>query len=168
MFVGCYCARYQSNPCLPHMTVVKNIFRNLHNTTSLGIWYPSNTGFFIQAFSDSDFGGCSFDVKKYLRRISILGWKLSQSAIQNTNMCFLSIAEAEYIASATCTSQVLWIQSQIRDYGVNMKIIPLYCDSESAIRICHNPVQHSKTKHISLRYHFIKMIQKKETLKSTL
>ena len=68
----------------------------------------------------------------------------------------LSTAEAEYIAATSYTSQVVWIQSQLRDYRLNMKKIPLYCDSESAIRICHNPVQHSKTKHIALRYHFIK------------
>ena len=68
----------------------------------------------------------------------------------------ISTAEAEYIAAAACTSQIIWIQSQLRDYAINMKKIPLYCDSHSAIRICHNPVQHSKTKHIALRYHFIK------------
>ena len=67
-----------------------------------------------------------------------------------------STAEAEYISAAACTSQIIWIQSQLRDYAINMKKIPLYCDSQSAIRICHNPVQHSKTKHIALRYHFIK------------
>ena len=50
----------------------------------------------------------------------------------------------------------MWIQSQLRDYGINMKRIPLYCDLESAILICHNPVQHPKTKHMALRYHFIK------------
>ena len=65
-------------------------------------------------------------------------------------------AEAEYVAAAACTSQIIWIQSQLRDYAINMKKIRLYCDSQSAIRICHNPVQHSKTKHIALRYHFIK------------
>ena len=68
----------------------------------------------------------------------------------------ISTAEAEYIAAAACCSQVIWMQNQLKDYGYNMKRIPLYCDSSSAIRICHNPVQHSKTKHISLRYHFIK------------
>jgi hypothetical protein len=68
----------------------------------------------------------------------------------------LSTTEAEYIAATACASQVLWMQSQLKDYVFNMKKIPLFCDSESAIRICHNPVQHSKTKHISLRYHFIK------------
>ena len=68
----------------------------------------------------------------------------------------ISTAEAEYIAAAACTSQIIWIQSQLRDYAINMKKVPLYCDSQSAIRICPNPLQHSKTKHIALRYHFIK------------
>ena len=54
------------------------------------------------------------------------------------------------------TSQVVWIQNHLKDYGINMKRIPLYCDFESDIRICLNPMQHSKTKHIALRYHFIK------------
>lgn len=67
----------------------------------------------------------------------------------------LSTEEAEYIAVASCTSQIIWIQSQLRDYGISMRKILLYCDSESVIRIIHNPVQHSKTKHIALRYHFI-------------
>ena len=65
-------------------------------------------------------------------------------------------AEAEYVAAAACTSQIIWIQSQLRDYAINMKKIPLYCESQSAIHICHNSVQHSKTKHIPLHYHFIK------------
>ncbi|CAH1450223.1 unnamed protein product [Lactuca virosa] len=124
-------AWFQANPREPHMVAVKNIFRYLKRTSSLGLWYPARSGFFIQAFSDADLGGCCLDRKS-------------------------TTAEAEYIAAASCTSQVIWIQSQLRDYGMSMKKIPLYCDSESAIRICHNPVQHSKTKHIALRYHFIK------------
>ena len=68
----------------------------------------------------------------------------------------LSTSEAEYIVVASCTSQIIWIQSQLRDYGISLKKISLYCESESAIRIFHNPIQHSKPKHIALRYHFIK------------
>ena len=72
-------------------------------------------------------------------------------------MCVsLSTTEAEYIAAASCTSHVIWIQSQLCDYGLSMKRISVYCDSERAIRICHNPMQHSKMKHKALRYHFIK------------
>ena len=156
MFPVCYCARYQSNPRTSHMTAVKNIFRYLQNTTSLGIWYPANTVFFVQAFTDSDLGGCNLDLKSTSGGCQFLDRKLVSWQSRKQTCVSLSTAEAEYIAAATCASQVLWIQSQLRDYGVNMKKIPIYCDSESAIRICHNLVQHSKTKHIALRYHFIK------------
>ena len=71
-------------------------------------------------------------------------------------MCPFPQLKAEYVVAAAYTSQIIWIQSQLRDYAINMKKIPLYCDSQSVIRICHNPVQHSKTKHIALHYHFIK------------
>ena len=54
----------------------------------------------------------------------------------------ISTAKAEYVVAATCTSQIIWMQSQLRDYAINMKKISLYCDSETAIRICHNSVQH--------------------------
>ena len=156
MFAVCYCARYQSNPGVPHMAAVKNIFRYLHNTTSLGIWYPANTGFFIQSYSDSDLGGCSLDRKSTTGGCQFLDGKLVSWQSKKQTCVSLSTAEAEFIAAAACASQVIWMQSQLKDYGFNMKKIPLFCDSESAIRICHNPVQHSKTKHISLRYHFIK------------
>ncbi|KAL4582285.1 hypothetical protein LXL04_006830 [Taraxacum kok-saghyz] len=128
MFAVCYCARYQSNPRTSHMTAVKNIFRYLQNTTSLGIWYPANTGFFVQAFTDSDLRGCNLDLKSTSGACQFLDRKLVSWQSRKQMCVSLSTAEAEYIAAATCT----------------------------AIRICHNPVQHSKTKHIALRYHFIK------------
>ena len=68
----------------------------------------------------------------------------------------LSSTEAEYIAAASCCSQVLWMTSQLLDYGYLMKKVPIYCDSESSIAISHNPVHHSRTKHIDIRYHFLK------------
>ena len=149
-------AWYKANPIEPHLTAVKNIFRYLKGTVSLGLWYPTKTGFFIQAFSDSDLGGCTLDRKSTSGGCQLLDGKLVSWQSKKQTCVAISTAEAEYIAAAACTSQIIWIQSQLRDYAINMKKIPLYCDSQSAIRICHNPVQHSKTKHIALRYHFIK------------
>ena len=63
MFSVCYCARFQANPREPHMVAVKNIFRYLKRTSSLGLWYPTRSGFFVQAFSVADLGGCSLDRK---------------------------------------------------------------------------------------------------------
>ncbi|KAJ9543669.1 hypothetical protein OSB04_023376 [Centaurea solstitialis] len=65
-------------------------------------------------------------------------------------------SEAEYVAAACCCSQVLWMKTQLADYGYTMHRVPIYCDSSGAIQIVANPVQHSRTKHIDIRYHFIK------------
>ncbi|GJS79752.1 hypothetical protein Tco_0729633 [Tanacetum coccineum] len=68
----------------------------------------------------------------------------------------MSSAEAEYVALSASCAQVMWMRTQFNDYGYNYNKIPLYCDSQSAIAISYNPVQHSRTKHIHTRYHFIK------------
>ncbi|GJU05184.1 hypothetical protein Tco_1121614 [Tanacetum coccineum] len=68
----------------------------------------------------------------------------------------MSSAEAEYVALSASCAQVMWMRTQLNDYDYNYNKIPLYCDSQSAIVISCNPVQHSRTKHIHTRYHFIK------------
>ncbi|KAI3691479.1 hypothetical protein L2E82_49840 [Cichorium intybus] len=156
MFAVCNCARYQSNPHEPHLAAVKTIFHYRHNTPAYGLWYPTNSGFYIQAYSDSDLGGCSIDRKSTYGGCQFLDGKLISWQSKKQTCVSISIAEAEYVAAAACTSQIIWIQSQLRDYAINMRKIPLFCDSQSAIRICHNLVQHFKTKHIAIRYHFIK------------
>ncbi|GKB96213.1 retrovirus-related pol polyprotein from transposon TNT 1-94, partial [Tanacetum coccineum] len=64
--------------------------------------------------------------------------------------------DAKYIALSGCCAQILWMQSQLTYYGFQFNKIPLYCDNKSAIALCCNNVQHSRAKHIDVRYHFIK------------
>nr|GEX57081.1 putative reverse transcriptase domain, ribonuclease H-like domain, aspartic peptidase domain protein [Tanacetum cinerariifolium] len=71
----------------------------------------------------------------------------------------------EYVSLSTCCAQVLWMRTQLTDYGFSYNKIPIYCDSKSAIAISWNPVQHSRTKHITVRYHFIKERVEKGTIK---
>ncbi|GKF57346.1 hypothetical protein Tco_0170883 [Tanacetum coccineum] len=68
----------------------------------------------------------------------------------------ISSTEAEYIALSRCCAQILWMRSQLTDYGFQFNKIPLYCDNNSAIALCCNNVQHSRAKYIDVRYHFIK------------
>ncbi|GJR92667.1 retrovirus-related pol polyprotein from transposon TNT 1-94 [Tanacetum coccineum] len=68
----------------------------------------------------------------------------------------ISSKKAEYITLSGCCAQILWIRSQLIDYGFQFNKIPLYCDNKSAITLCSNNVQHSRAKHIDVRYHFIK------------
>ncbi|GJU13680.1 hypothetical protein Tco_1136076 [Tanacetum coccineum] len=68
----------------------------------------------------------------------------------------MSSAEVEYVSLSACCAQVLWMRTQLTDYGFHFDKIPMYCDSKAFIAISCNPVQHSRTKHIDVRYHFIK------------
>ena len=65
----------------------------------------------------------------------------------------MSTAEVKYIAARSCCSQILWMKNQLLDYGLKLTKIPIICDNTSVIAMTENPVQHSKTKHISIKYH---------------
>ena len=72
------------------------------------------------------------------------------------NSISLSTAEAEYIAAGSCCTQLLWMQKLLHDYGICQDHLTIYCDNTSAINISKSPVQHSRTKHIEIRHHFIR------------
>ena len=72
------------------------------------------------------------------------------------NSISLSTIEAEYIAVGSCCSQLLWVKKLLNDYGITQDTMVVYCDNSNVIDISKNPVQHSMTKHIEIRYHFIR------------
>ncbi|GJS22532.1 hypothetical protein Tco_0451164 [Tanacetum coccineum] len=88
--------------------------------------------------------------------IQLLGDKLVSWVSKKQDCTTMSSAKAEYVALSASYAQVMWMRTQLQDYGFNYNKIPLYCDSQSAIAISCNPVQHPRTKHIHTRYHFIK------------
>nr|GEW03654.1 retrovirus-related Pol polyprotein from transposon TNT 1-94 [Tanacetum cinerariifolium] len=115
-----------------------------------------DSGFELTAFSDADHVECLDMLKSTSRGIHFLGDKLVSWMSKKQYCTSVSLAKAEYVAlSASCT-QVMWMRTQLKDYGYNYNKIPLYCDSQSAIAISCNLVQHSHTKHFHTRYHFIK------------
>ncbi|KAJ9541769.1 hypothetical protein OSB04_028275 [Centaurea solstitialis] len=156
MFATCFCARFQANSKESHLAAVKRILRYLKGTPKMGLWYPKDSSFELISFTDSNYGGCKLDRKSTSGSCQFLGDKLVSWTSKKQNCVSTSTAEAEYVAAVSCCSQVLWMKTQLLDYGYKLKRVPIYCDSESAIAITSNPVQHSKTKHIDIRYHFIK------------
>ncbi|KAI3667040.1 hypothetical protein L6452_42082 [Arctium lappa] len=151
MFSTCLCSRYQAAPKESHLAAVKRIFRYLKGTADPGLWYPKDIGFQLTAYSDADHAGCMLDIKSTSGHIQFLGDKLVSWASKKQLCVSTSTAEAEYVVAASCCSQVLWMRTQLRDYGFKFDKIPIYCDSKSAIAISANPVQHTKTKHIDVR-----------------
>ncbi|GJV53243.1 putative reverse transcriptase domain-containing protein [Tanacetum coccineum] len=144
-------------PTEKHLKDVKRIFRFLKNTIHMGLWYPKDTGFELTAFSDLDHAGCLDTRKNTSGRIQFLrGDKLVSWSSKTQDCTSMSIAKAGYVSLSTCCAQVLWMRTQLTDYGFHFDKIPMYCDSKAAIAISCNPVQHSRMKHIDVRYHFIK------------
>ncbi|KAJ9547543.1 hypothetical protein OSB04_020086 [Centaurea solstitialis] len=156
MYSTCLCARYQAEPKESHLTAVKRIFRYLNGTPNLGLWYSKDSGFDLTAYSDSEFAGCKIDRKSTTGGCHLLGGKLVSWTSKKQNSVSTSTAEAEYVAAGICCAQVLWLRNQLQDYDIQLSKIPIYCDNTSAIAIANNPVLHSKTKHIEVRYHFIR------------
>ncbi|GJW48765.1 hypothetical protein Tco_0080411 [Tanacetum coccineum] len=88
-------------------------------------------GFDLEGYSDSDYAGCNMDKKS-------------------------TSAEAEYVVVAGCYANILWMKSQLTEYDILYEKVPIFCDNTSTIAISNNPVLHSRTKHIDIRYHFIR------------
>ncbi|GJX56554.1 retrovirus-related pol polyprotein from transposon TNT 1-94 [Tanacetum coccineum] len=149
-------ADLSAKPTEKYLTVVKRIFRYLKDTINMGLWYPKDTSFELTTFLDSNHAGCLDSRKSTSGSIQFLGGdKLVSWSSKKQDCTSMSLAEAKYVSLSACCAQVLWLRTQLTDYGFHFDKIPMYCDSKAAIAISCNPVQHSCTKHIDVSYHFI-------------
>ncbi|WVZ88964.1 hypothetical protein U9M48_035431 [Paspalum notatum var. saurae] len=155
-FAVCLCARYQASPRTSHRQAVKRIFRYLKFTPELGLLYSSGSSLFLRGFSDADHAGCRIDRKSTSSTCQLLGTSLVSWSSRKQASVSLSTTEAEYIAAASCCSQLLWMKATLSDFGLRFRKIPLLVDSASAICIAKNPVLHCRTEHIDVRFHFLR------------
>ncbi|XP_042983299.1 uncharacterized protein LOC122312702, partial [Carya illinoinensis] len=156
MFSVCLCARFQSSPKESHLIAVKRILRYLSGTINLGLWYPKHTSFDLISYTDADYAGCKIDRKSTSGACHFLGHALVSWFSKKQNSVALSTAEAEYVAAGSCCAQVLYMKQQLEDFKLMYNHIPIKCDNTSAINLSKNPIQHSRTKHIEIRYHFLR------------
>jgi hypothetical protein len=155
MLSVCMCARFQANPKECHLMAVKRIFRYLVHTPNLGLWYPKGSTFDLLGYYDSDYAGCKVDRKSTTGTCQFLGRSLVSWISKKQNSVALSTTEAEYVAAGACCAQLLWMKQTLSDYGCEFSKIPLLCDNESAIKLANNLVQHSRTKPIDIKHHFL-------------
>ena len=148
---------YQSPPKQTHLSVVKRIFRYLKNTMDYGLWYPKNQSLQLTAYSDADWENCPYDRKSTSGNAFFLGDSLVAWLSKKHSSILLSTTEAEYISIAICCTQVLWMKQTLEELEVKYDDpISILSNNTSAICISKNHVLHSKTKHIPIKYHFLR------------
>jgi hypothetical protein len=146
-------AQFQATPNESHVLAVERIFRYLKGTKEFGLWYPKENDLSLIAYTYADWAGCIDDRRSTNKETFYLGEFLVSWLSKKQSSVFLSTAEAEYIATTTCCTQVLWMKQTLTDIHVEYdEPIPIYFDNTSAISISKNPVMHSNMKHIPIKY----------------
>nr|GEV84470.1 uncharacterized mitochondrial protein AtMg00810-like [Tanacetum cinerariifolium] len=138
MYAVCACSRFQVTPKTSHLHAVKRIFRYLKGQPKLGLWYPKESVFNLEAYSDSDYARENLDMKSITGSCKFLGKRLISWQCKKQIIVATSTTEAEYVAVASCYGQVLWIQNQMLDYGFNFMNTKIYIDNEITIFIVNN------------------------------
>ncbi|GKC25864.1 hypothetical protein Tco_1028014 [Tanacetum coccineum] len=128
-FVVCICARYQAKPTKKHLHAIKRIFKYLRGTVNRGLWYPKDSSIALTAYADADHVGC-------------------QNTRRSTSGCMQQLGDR----LVSCPLDEI----TTTDYGLGFNKIPMYYDNKSVIALCCNNVQHSRSKHIDIRFHSIK------------
>lgn len=151
-------SRYLEKPTVLHMGAVKRILRYVKGTLNYGLRYTKGKGnYILSGFSDSDFAGSTEDRKSTGGMAFYLNENLITWVSQKQKCVALSSCEAEFMAANAAACQGVWLRNllrQITDIGPGPVII--YVDNKSTIDLSKNPVFHGRSKHIDVRFHFIR------------
>ena len=159
-------SRYCQNPGKAHWAAVKRILSYLSGTVNYGICYGGTSrDMRLEGYSDSDLGGCP-DTR---RSTSGLLFTLNGGPVAWTSHLQKPIAqstsEAEYYAAGHASREIVWLRELLKQLGFEqLGPTPLMCDNKSTILMILNPVFHERTKHIGLKYHFIRQQLKSRTI----
>lgn len=126
------------------------------DTIDLGLWYSRGTYIDLTYYLNADFAAYKVDRKSTSGICHFLRYYLVSWFSKKQNSVALSTTEAEYIAAGSCCAQALWMKQTFGDYDIKLYHIPIRCGNTSAINLSKNPIQHSRTKHIEIRHHFLR------------
>ncbi|KAL5754948.1 hypothetical protein ACOSP7_023168 [Xanthoceras sorbifolium] len=157
-------SRYMNNPGKIHWEAVKWILRYLRGTTNKTLCFKGGDTT-LTGYVDADLAG-NVDIRKSTTGyVYTLGGTAVSWVSQLQKIVALSTTEAEYVVVTEASKEMVWLQSFLEELGKKQEDNVLYCDSQSAIHLAKNPSFHSRTKHIQLRYHFIRSLLEDGILK---
>eukprot|EP00253_Pinus_taeda_P007367 PITA_07367 len=158
-FVVGLVARFMQNPRESHWKAAKRILRYVRGIVQFGIHYSAKATPLLVGFTDSDWAGDPDDRKSTAGYVFTLGSGPITWACKKQPAISLSSAEAEYRGAVEASKEALWLRQILSEFGFEQQHpTTLWCDNQSAIQICKDPVQHQRSKHIELHMHFIRKL----------
>jgi len=149
--------KFQANPKESHLQTVKIIIKHLQGTQYFGLWYPKNFDLTLHAYTYVDWAGNVDDHKSTSGGAFYMGSRLVSWFSTKQSSIALSTSPEEYVVVASCFTELLWVMHTLQDIQIKFSpSISILCDNTSAISISINPVMHSKTEHIPIKYHFLR------------
>lgn len=151
------CSRFMENPATVHIGAVKRILKYISGTLNFGLCYSGSREFHLRGFSDADYAGDVNNRRSTSGCIFLLGTCAISWFSTKQKSVALSTTEAEYVAASEAIKELIWLKRLLGEIAPNIDRVPsFYMDNQSAIKIVKNPELHKRTKHIDVRYHFIR------------
>lgn len=166
MYVVCLLSRYMADLTDQHMQAAKRVLWYLKGTMGFGVYYKRGAVSELTVYTNSDYAGDIDD----RRSTSGYAFLLSGGAVawvsKKQHVVTLSTTEAEFVAAAYCACQCVWMRRILEEFGLKQSgSTTIMCDNSSAIKLSKNPVLHGRSKHIDVRFHFLRDLTKDGVVK---
>lgn len=166
MFVVSLISRFMANPTELHFGTAKRIMRYVKGTLEFGIWYQREGKSELLGYTDSDYAGDVDDSRSTSGYVFLMSGGAVAWSSRKQPIVTLSTTEAEYVAAATCACQAIWMKRILKEIGHEQdEEMVLFCDNTSTIKLSKNAVMHGKSKHIRVRYHFLRELANEGVVK---
>jgi hypothetical protein len=144
----------------------KHILRYLRGTITYGLRYTSNGGLFLHGYADDDWARIVVDRKSTYEYCFSLGSAMISWSIWKQGSISQSTTEAEYIAASDARKEAVWLRKLVSGlFGDKIEMTVVHCDNQSCIKLTKNPIFHGRSKHIDMRYHYIRDLVQRKTIK---
>jgi len=157
MFGVSVISRYMVNPKESHGVVIKRIFRYLKGTIEHSLFYQKGRKIKFTAYGDNNYAGDPDDRSSTSGSVFMMGTATVSWASKKQPVVSLCTTEAEYIVAAHCACQCIWLKRILQHIGIEaQRPTEILCDNNSTIQLSKNPVFHGRSKHIAMRFHFLR------------
>ncbi|KAM0043888.1 putative RNA-directed DNA polymerase [Helianthus debilis subsp. tardiflorus] len=159
-------SRFMGNPRKEHLLIAKRVLRYIKGTLNYGLQYGKRSVMKLRAYTDSDYARDTEDRRCTSGYVCLLSGAAICWSSRKQDIVTLSSTEAEYVAATACACHCVWLKGLLADLGIESnETLEIICDKSSTIKLSKNSVMHRRTKHIDVRFHYLRDLVNQEVVK---